>query len=158
MNETLKMFIGVASGVIVGFVVGFIVATFGKNELEEALQREKKLLADATHALKEQSELCEQKISAAQAGRRLLLTKEYLLRASLDLYANNYGLAHQNLVLSSRQLTAAIRGLEKKHIARAKKLYDQIGGAQMLTMRLDPMARAHIEQILGEIHKLPGAR
>ena len=107
--------------------------------------------------MEQERQECEQKAHNARISKQLLLTKEELLRAVGELYANNYGLTSQHLAQARKKIKAASKGLSKKHAKIAGELFEKIGAAQTLAMRIDPMARVHIEQILAQLLKLPGA-
>ena len=162
MNSTLKMVIGVGAALVVGLLVGYVLGSSGKRQLAQTAQREQKRANEADSALKQQREGCERTALAARTGKHVLLTKEQLLKAMVELSVNNYGLASQHLGVARSHLRSATRALKKgkkkQHEKQAEKLFEQIAGAQTLVMRLDPMARVQIEQVLAELHKLPGAR
>ena len=88
----------------------------------------------------------------------MLKTKEHLLRAITEIYSNNYGLASQQLGLTRKKIKKATKLLRADAAKKALELYEKITGAQTLTMRLDPMSRVHVEQLLSELQKLPGAK
>jgi len=157
MNNTLKVVIGVAAALVVGLVVGYVLGMSGKRDLTVAVRQEQVRAKEAEGALKQQADQCERKAREARTGRHLLLCKEQLLRATGELYANNYGLTSQHLAGARRQLKSAMKGLKGAQAKEAENLHERIGGAQTLAMRLDPMARIHIEQILAQLQKLPGA-
>jgi tmRNA-binding protein len=158
MNNTLKVGLGVGGALLLGLVVGYVLGSSGKHELESTAQQEQTRAKEAEASLKELEEDCARRVMRARTAKQLLLTKERLLRAMVELYANNYGLTSQHLGIARKHLKSAIKGLKgKKHVATAQDLYERMGGAQTLAMRLDPMARVHIEQILAQLQKLPGA-
>lgn len=158
MNSTLKVAISVGVALVVGFIVGYGLGAAGKSQARTAQQLDQRRAEEAEAALKQQAEDCGRKEQAARQSKGLLLAKEHLLRATLELYANNYGLASQHLAHARKRLKQAIKGMQKQQAARAQELFDKIGGAQTLAMRLDPMSRIHIERIVAQISKLPGAR
>jgi hypothetical protein len=159
MNNTLKVGLGVGGALLVGLLVGYVLGSFGKNDLEVTARREQSRAKEAEAALKEREEDCSRRTQKAKASKQLLLTKEHLLRAMVELFSNNYGLTSQNLGIARKHIKSAMKGLKSKtHAKTAQNLYDRMGGAQTLAMRLDPMARVHIEQILADLQKLPGAR
>ena len=143
---------------VVGFVVGYILGHFGSRELEEALTKAKQRAADAEETQKRESDECAQRERAAKTSRQLLLTREELLKAVVELSSNNYGLTSQHLAQARSWLRSAEKGLKPADGKRARELYDRIGDAQTLAMRLDPLARNHIERILVEMQRLAGAR
>jgi hypothetical protein len=158
MNPTLKVAIGIAAALVVGFIVGYGLGASGRSEAEKAQKREKRRADEAEAALKQQVEECTRKSKAARRTKHVLLTKEHLLRAAVEIYDNNYGLASQHLAHARKRLKSASRSLKKRHAKRAHEIYEKIGGAQTLAMRLDPNSRVHIVRILRELSKLPGAR
>ena len=162
MNSTLKTAIAVAAALVVGLLVGYVLGSSGKRRLAQAVEHTQKRATEAESALKQQRNDCDRAALAARTAKHVLLTKEQLLRATVELSVNNYGLASQHLGVARghlRSLTKALsKGKKKHHEQRAHKLFEQIAGAQTLVMRLDPMARVQIEQVLAELQKLPGAR
>ncbi len=158
MSNTWKAVIGAAAALAVGFVVGLVVGRIGKSELEATLQKAKRRVTEAEEALKRDGEDCKQRIAAAQTNKHLLLAKEELLRATVELCSSNYGLTSQHLAQARSFLRSAQRGLRKEDAPKALAIFDRVGDAQTLAMRLDPMARIRIEQILADLQKLPGAR
>jgi len=158
MNNTLKVVIGVAAALVVGLVVGYVLGSTGKGSLAAEAKREKIRAQEAETALKDREADCERQATAARAAKQVLLTKEHLLRATVEMYANNYGLTSQQLGVARKHLKSSMRGMKDTPLKLAEELFEQIGNAQTLAMRLDPMARVHIEQILAKLQKLPGAR
>jgi uncharacterized membrane-anchored protein YhcB (DUF1043 family) len=158
MASSLKAVIGVGAALVVGFVVGYILGHFGSRELEEALTKAKQRAADAEETQKRESDECAQRERAAKTSRQLLLTREELLKAVVELSSNNYGLTSQHLAQARSWLKSAEKGLKPADGKRAREIFDRIGDAQTLAMRLDPLARNHIERILVEMQRLPGAR
>jgi multidrug resistance efflux pump len=158
MSSLLKTVVAVAGALLLGLLVGFIVGRMGKGDVEAALEKAKRRTADAEEALKREGEECKEGLAAAKTGKHVLLTKESLLRATVELYANNYGLTSQYLAQARSWLRSAQKGLKKSDAAKAADLYEKIGEAQTLAMRLDPTARLRIDLILTELQRLPGAR
>lgn len=154
----MKAVMGAAAALVVGFLIGFLVGRLGKSELEASLQKAKRRTVEAEEALKRDGEDCKQRMASAQTHKHLLLAKEELLRATVELCASNYGLTSQHLAQARSFLRSAHRGLKKEEGAKALVIFDRVGDAQTLAMRLDPMARVQIDQILADIQKLPGAR
>lgn len=158
MSNNLKIVIGAGALFLVGLLVGFVLGSTGKWEAREALKQCKQQATEADNALEEERQECKQETQKAHVSKQLLLTKVELLRAVGELYANNYGLTSQHLARARRSIKSASKGLSKKHTKVTDELFEKIGAAQTLAMRLDPMARVHIEQILAQLQKLPGAR
>lgn len=158
MSNTLKVVIGVAAALLVGLLVGYVVGSSGKRDLQQQVEREKSRGTEAEAALKQQTDECDRKSKAARGSRNLLLAKEQLLRALVELYANNYGLTSQHLGVARSYLRGATAGLSKSHAKTVQDLTSRIEAAQALSLKLDAMARSEVEQILGELQKLPGAR
>jgi len=158
MSMSIKAIVTAAGALIVGFLVGFILGRSGKLELEAELLKAKKRSAEAEDIQKRESEECALRDRAARVTKHLLLTKEEILRATVELSASNFGLTSQHLGQSRSWLKAAEKSMKPADAKRVKKLYDDIGDAQTLAMRLDPTARVQVDQILAELQKLPGAR
>jgi Tfp pilus assembly protein PilX len=158
MNNTLKVVIGVAAALVVGLVVGYVLGSVGKRDLASAAKREKSRAQEAETALKDREVECEQKARSARIAKQVLLAKEHLLRATVEMYANNYGLTSQQLGIARNHLKSSMRGMKDAPLKLAQELFEEMGNAQTLAMRLDPMARVHIERILAKLQKLPGAR
>jgi len=158
MSPTLKVGIALVVALLIGFVVGFGLGAAGKREFERGQRREKNRAEEAEAALKQQQGQCSQQAKSCKTGKQLISAKEQLLRAALELYANNYGLTSQHLAQARQKLRAASKGLNKRHAAQTLELYERVGQAQTLAMRLDPMARVQIEHILADLQQLPGAR
>jgi hypothetical protein len=158
MTPTLKVGIALASALLIGLVVGYGLGAAGRGDLEQAAKKAQVNADDAEAALKQLQDQQGKKAKKFKTSKLLLRAKEHLLRAALELYANNYGLTSQHLALARKRLRSAKKGLKKRHAKRASELYDRIGQAQTLAMRLDPTARVHIEQILAALQKIPGAR
>jgi hypothetical protein len=158
MSSNLKWAILVAGALLAGFVVGYGVGRIGKGETEQQLQKAKRRAEEAEEGNKREVDDCNQRLQGLKAGKQLLLTKEELLRAIVELSSNNFGLTSQHLAQARSWLRSAQKGLKADDQLRAKTLFDRIGEAQTLAMRLDPMARLQIEQILVDLQRLPGAR
>ncbi len=148
----------VAAALVVGGLVGYLLGASSKGDLEKALSKAKHRAADAAQALERESEQCTARVRKVRTTGLILKVKEQLLKAVLELSASNYGLASQHMARGRGLLKKAKRGLPKKHQGRAQGIFEKIGDAQTLTMRLDPTARIQIEQIINELHKMPGAR
>lgn len=158
VSSTLKIVIGVGAALVIGFLAGFLAGHSGRSEAEDALQKAKNRAAEAEDSLKREGDECKDRLQANKTSRQLLLAKEELLRAVVEIYGNNYGLTSQHLAQARSWLRSAQKGLKAREGALARDLYDKIGEAQTLAMRLDPNARARIVHILGELQRLPGAR
>jgi hypothetical protein len=158
MSTTLKALIGVGAALVFGLLGGFLLGRCGKSEAEEALLKTKRRAAEIEETAKREGEECAQRDRVARVGKQLLLTKEELLRAMLELAANNFGLTSQHLGQARSWLRAAEKNLKPVDAKRARELFDKIGEAQTLAMRLDPMSRVYIERILADLQRLPGAR
>ncbi len=158
MSSLLKTVVAVAGALLLGLLFGFLLGRMGKGDVEAALEKAKRRGAEAEEAMKREGEECREGLALAKTGKQLLLTKEALLRATVELYANNYGLPSQYLAQARSWLRSAQKGLKKTDAAKAADLHDKIGEAQTLAMRLDPTARLRIDQILVELQRLPGAR
>jgi mannitol-specific phosphotransferase system IIBC component len=156
MNQYLRLVVAVASALAVGLVVGLVLGMSGKRQTQHDLDAAVRRAKDAEEALKRDSEECRGKVEEGRRSRELLLAKEHLLRSLVELFASNFGLASQHLGQARNRLKSAEAGLGKRELEKVKSLFDQIGGAQTLAMKLDPMARIQIEQILEELQKLPG--
>jgi len=158
MNNTLKVVIGVGAALVVGLLVGYVLGSLGKRVVANTAKQLKIRVQEAEGELKQQGQECERKVKAAKTSKQVLLAKERLLWAMLELYANNYGLTSQHLAGARLHLKSAARGLKGQPAKLADQLHDRVGGAQTLAMRLDPMARVQIKEILDELQQLPGAR
>lgn len=157
MNNTLKVVIGVAAALLLGLVLGYVVGSMGKRDLAGSLKQAQTRAREADAALKDKEAECEQQARAARVAKQLLLTKERVLRATVEMYANNYGLTSQHLGAARKHLKSAIRGMKGSRAKDGEDLFERLGNAQTLAMRLDPMARVHLEQILARLQKMPGA-
>ncbi len=158
MSQTVKWLLVAAGALLLGLLVGFGVGRMGRADAEAALHKAKRRADEAEESSRRESEDCAQRLQDAKTSKQLLLTKEELLRAVLELVSNNYGLTSQHLAQARSWLRSAQRGMKASDQPKAKALFDRIGEAQTLAMRLDPMARVQIEQILVDLQRLPGAR
>jgi hypothetical protein len=157
MSQNIKLALALGGALTVGLVVGLVLGMSGKRQALRELEKVTRRATDAEEAQRREASECSKQVSAAKSGRDVLLAKEHLLRALTELYANNFGLTSQHLAQARTRLKSAEKGLKKSELEKVKDLFDRIGGAQTLAMRLDPMARVQIEQILDELQKLPGA-
>jgi hypothetical protein len=158
MSPTLKWAIAAAGALLLGLAGGFGLGRAGKIEAEQALQKAKRRADEAEESGKREAEECNQRLLEARTAKQLLLSKEELLRAVVELTSNNFGLTSQHLAQARSWLRSAQKGIKAGDQPKAKALFDRIGEAQTLAMRLDPMARVQIEQILVDLQRLPGAR
>lgn len=158
MSTALKAGLGIAAAVVLGLAIGYGAGHYGKAEVQRALDKAKQRAEDAEENLKRESEQCARRMQEARTAKQLLLSQQELLRATLEIFSNNFGLASQHLAQSRSWLRSAQSGLKAKDLAKARALFDRIGEAQTLAMRLDPVARVQIDQIVAELQKLPGAR
>jgi hypothetical protein len=158
MSSLVKAVIAAGAALAVGFLAGFLVGGLGRADAEAAAARAKRVGAEAEENAKRESEECRAQVAVAKSSRNLLQSKESMLRALVELHANNFGLTSQHLAQARSWLRSAQKGLKKADAERVRVLYDRVGDAQTLAMRLDPQARARIDQILAEIQRLPGAR
>ena len=158
MSSTLKWSVLVVGAGLLGFLVGFGLGRIGKGDVEQALQKSKRRVEEVEENSRREGEECRQRLQEAKAGKQLLLTKEELLRSVLELVSSNFGLTSQHLAQARSFLHSAQNGMKPPDQQKARALFDRIGEAQTLAMRLDPMARVQIEQILADLQKLPGAR
>ena len=158
MTEILKIAGAAAVALLVGLLVGYLLGRAGRGAYEKrALQAERRLKG-LQQQVKVEASACAGKVSRCKGSRNLLRSKEQLLRAVMQLYANNFGLASQHLAAASARLARVVRGAAKRRAARIQKLRLSLAGVQTLTMKLDPMARTAIVQLLQELEQLPGAR
>jgi hypothetical protein len=158
MKMPLKIVIAVAAALVVGFVIGYALGHARLSDVESSLQLAKKQVGEADKNLQQANETCAQQQQAGRTSRQILLCKGELLQALVELSISNYGLTSQHLAQARSWLKAAEKGLKGGDAKRARELFDKIGDAQTLAMKLDAMARTHIEGILTELQKLPGAR
>ncbi len=158
MSTLVKGVLGGIAALFLGFLIGFGVGRTGRGELEDAASKAKHRATEAEESARRESEECGQRVQDVKVGRQLLLAKEELLRAVIELISSNFGLTSQHLAQSRSWLRSAQKGLKQGDQQKAKAIFDRIGEAQTLAMRLDPMARVQIEQILTELQRLPGAR
>jgi hypothetical protein len=158
MSDLLKLIIAGGGALLLGLLMGWGIGGAGKGELEEAVAQATRQKAAAAAALKEERSACERKEKKARRTRYLLLTKEHLLRALVELYASNYGLASQQMADARARLRKASKYFEAGQRKRVTKIFEQLGSTQTLVMRLDPMARKLVQDLLAELQALPGAR
>lgn len=158
MTPTLKVGIALVSALLIGLVVGYGLGVSGRGDLERAAKKAQVSADDAEASLKQLQDQQDKKAKKYKTSRQLMRAKEHLLWAVWELFDNNYGLTSQHLALARKRLRSAKKGLKKRHAARTSELYDRIGQAQTLAMRLDPTARIHIKEILVALQKIPGAR
>lgn len=158
MNTWQKVAIGVGAALLLGFAVGYVLGASGKGKAEDALASARRRANDAEASLKQQTDSCERRLAKSKLARRVVRAKEHMLWAVVELYANNYGRTSQHLARARREIKAAEDGLDSADAKLARALYDKMGAAQTLTMRLDPMARVEIDKILADLQRLPGAR
>jgi hypothetical protein len=157
MSQNVKLAVAIASALVVGLIVGLVLGMSGKRQAQQDLASATRRANDAEEALKRESEEARRQVADAKGGRSLLLAKEHLLRALVELYSSNFGIASQHLARARTQLQSAEKGLRKGDLEKVRDLFDRIGSAHTLAMRLDPMARTQIEEILEHLQKLPGA-
>jgi hypothetical protein len=158
MTTSLKAVIGAGAALVVGFLVGYILGHFGRRDAEEALAKARQRATEAEEALKREGEECGQRERSVRAGKQILLAKEELLRAIVEISSNNFGLTSQHLSQARSYLKSAQKGMKPNDSQRTREIFDRVGDAQTLAMRLDPASRTHIERILIEVQRLPGAR
>jgi len=158
MSNSLKVIIAVAGALLVGLVVGFVLGTSGKRDAEAALLEARKKNKDCTETLARNTVECSTKLGQEQASKKLLLAKELMMKGLVELYANNYGLTSQYLGQARQRLKSVGKELSKANQKKVQQIFEQVGNAQTLVMKQDPMARVHIEKVLSAINKLPGAK
>lgn len=158
MSDLLKLIIAGVGALIVGLLAGWGIGGSGKGALEAELAQAKRGKATAATALQEERERCEQQTKTARRARYVMLTKEHLLRALVELHASNFGLASQQMADARSRLRSAGKHFEGKQRQRVDKLFEQLANAQTLVMRLDPMARKQVQDLLADLQALPGAR
>ncbi len=158
MSDLLKVVIAVGGALVLGLVIGLVVGYSGKGDLAAVAKAAKQRAETTELTLKEERADCQGKVAKAQLGRQLLLTKAALLRALVELQANNYGLASQHLATARSLVVAARKRIAKKHRPRLKQIYEQMASTQTLVMRLDPMARKYLQDLLAALQSIPGAR
>jgi hypothetical protein len=158
MSDWQKAAIGIAGALLVGFVAGFLLGGTGKGDLEQRLAAAKTKAAAIEEESKKESSRCEQQGQKARATRLLLLAKEHLLRAAVDLHANNYGLSGAQLGRARSRLKAAQGQLKPKQRQQVNGLFEDLATVHTLVMRQDPMARTQLENLLGRLQMIPAAR
>lgn len=158
MSDTLKIAIAVGSALLVGIIVGYALGASGKGDLEELAKQATQRLKTNETALKDARQEAELKVKQLNKSRLLLRTKEQLLRSLVELYASNYGLASQHLSNARTRLKSAGELMKKKRRDEIAKMLKRIIDTQQLVMRLDPMARRYVTELIGDVQRLPGAR
>jgi hypothetical protein len=158
MNNTLKVIIAVAAALAVGLVVGLVLGMSGKRDAEAKLAAATRRATEAEQALETESKECSSRVTALTTSRKVLQVKESLLRALVEICANNYGLTSQHLGQARTRLRSAQKKMDKAAAAKAQQIFEEIGNAQTLAMRLDPMAKVSVEKVLAKVSRLPGAR
>ena len=158
MTSYVKIGGMVIAALAVGMIAGYILGAQTKGDLAKALTKAQLQASDAVQSLERESQKCTAREQAARTTGQILKAKEQLLRAVLEVSASNFGLASQYMAQARGLLKSLKQGLPKGYQERAQGIFEKIEDAQTLTMRLDPMARKYIEQIINELQKMPGAR
>ncbi|MCA9664009.1 MAG: hypothetical protein KC503_00430 [Myxococcales bacterium] len=158
MSNTLKVVIAVGSALLVGVIVGYALGASGKGDLEDvAKQAAQKLKANET-ALADAKREAKQQVDSLEKGRGLLRCRVSLLRAMVELWSSNYGNASQQIGKARSQLERVSKLLSKKKQEEVKQLLTTMMQTQQLVMRLDPLSKKYLDNLLHDIRRIPGAR
>ncbi|MCC6750343.1 MAG: hypothetical protein IT371_21945 [Deltaproteobacteria bacterium] len=158
MSDGWKLAAGIVIALLVGVAGGYLLGTLGKGDLSRELVTARSRAQSAEELGRREVARCEGERDAARGGKQVLLARGSLLRALVEVQGNNYGLAGQHLGEARRRLKAAEASLPRAEATRVAALFEQLAATHTLVMRLDPMARTHLDRNLADVERLPGAR
>ncbi|MCB9557021.1 MAG: hypothetical protein H6707_13015 [Deltaproteobacteria bacterium] len=158
MTDLLKAVIACAVALVLGLAVGYFWGSSGRDELERKVQRARDMTTGLQTAANEEKERCAVELKRANNSKRLLLTKEHLLRAHAQISANNYGIASQYMVTARAQLRTVAGASADKARERVEAVLLRLEETQAKVMQLDPVARTQLSQLVALVDALPGAR
>ena len=153
MPGWLKIALGVAGAVVLGFLVGYFTGSSGASALTAKLGKAEARANAAEQMVKQEAEKLTRQRMRAKRARAMLAAKEHVLRALVQLHANNFGLASQHLAVSREKLRVAKKRMKGEKAKAVDALVSRLGSAHATTMRLDPMARVQIEQLVAEMDR-----
>ena len=158
MSEWQKILIGIAAGLVIGLGAGFWLGARGKGALvTRAETSEKELAAVRLRVAQGQS-------TSAQAEQRtrlafaLLRAKEQILRAAVQLNANNFGIASQRLGAANVLLRKAHPDADAATKKSIDLINEELSNAHSLSMKLDPTVKVNLERIVDLLQRIPAAR
>ena len=157
MGNLFKMALSVGGALLVGLLLGLLIGFSGKGELEQKAAGAQKRAEDAEQVLADEQKRCSDKLARAKQRRSLSRAKEHLLRALIELYASNYGLANGHIEKGAASLRK-MRGVgSQNRRKRVKEVLERLRGVQSVVMRLDPTAQGFVQDLLAQLERLSRA-
>ena len=158
MREIIRILVIVVVTLVIALPVGYLIGVSRQAELEQALSREEKRAIAAESVITHWETKADQEAQTTARQLALFRAKTEMLKALVQLYGSNFGLASQHMSVATKQLKEVASAADAAEKKRLKAIGSKISEAMLVAGRLDAMARTYVENIVADLEKIPGAR